>query len=394
MHEITAVYHIVTPMFLGSAHPKEPVDSIRPPSVKGALRFWWRALAWSEFKKPSVTNAAALQAIHREEARIFGSAASDTQGGQSSFLMQVTTAKLKSTAAGLVHPEFSRCAGARYLGYGLMEAFDSQKKNTHAGQLGRPCIDDGQTFELRFRMRQEPPESLLNALKVFGLLGGLGSRARHGMGSVSLESLQQDGALLWSAPQSPDAYRASVNGILSSVLKADVGLPPFSAFSPLSRVDLLFQGERSPIGLLNAFGEAQMYYRSWGKNGKVLTKSSEKNFPLDHDWKYGKAPQDFHPRRVVFGLPHNYGKNKTEQVVPEKLERRASPLFFHVHRLDKEMYLGISILLRAAFLPDGVRIQARGRFVQPNIEWSVITDFLDGQEKESALARFPQRMPL
>ncbi|MBA4369031.1 MAG: type III-B CRISPR module RAMP protein Cmr1, partial [Desulfobacterium sp.] len=37
---------IVTPMFLGGSDPKKA--ELRAPSVKGALRFWWRALYGSD----------------------------------------------------------------------------------------------------------------------------------------------------------------------------------------------------------------------------------------------------------------------------------------------------------------------------------------------------------
>ena len=42
MEIIHANYSITTPLFLGGAD-QEPTDGIRPPAVKGALRFWWRA---------------------------------------------------------------------------------------------------------------------------------------------------------------------------------------------------------------------------------------------------------------------------------------------------------------------------------------------------------------
>ncbi len=42
MTVITATYRVVTPMFIGDADQK--ATSLRPPSIKGALRFWWRAL--------------------------------------------------------------------------------------------------------------------------------------------------------------------------------------------------------------------------------------------------------------------------------------------------------------------------------------------------------------
>ncbi len=50
MEKLEATFRIVTPMFIGGAD-QTPSDGIRPPSVKGALRFWWRALNWGRFWK-------------------------------------------------------------------------------------------------------------------------------------------------------------------------------------------------------------------------------------------------------------------------------------------------------------------------------------------------------
>ncbi len=46
---LEAQFRIVTPMFLGGAN-QDVSDGIRPPLVKGALRFWWRALNWGRFR--------------------------------------------------------------------------------------------------------------------------------------------------------------------------------------------------------------------------------------------------------------------------------------------------------------------------------------------------------
>jgi len=85
MKTIEATYRIVTPMFIGGAN-HDPSDGIRPPSFKGALRFWWRALNWGKFyQKNNRDEAAALKALHQEEARLFGSAVKDGKGGQGVF---------------------------------------------------------------------------------------------------------------------------------------------------------------------------------------------------------------------------------------------------------------------------------------------------------------------
>lgn len=62
-------------MFLGGAHHE--AESIRPPSVKGALRFWWRALNWERVRQKTEADEsladkeskdiAALKRLHDEE---------------------------------------------------------------------------------------------------------------------------------------------------------------------------------------------------------------------------------------------------------------------------------------------------------------------------------------
>ncbi len=53
MHTITFTCETITPMFLSGADGTTP--ELRAPSIKGALRFWWRAmnghLSLSELKK-------------------------------------------------------------------------------------------------------------------------------------------------------------------------------------------------------------------------------------------------------------------------------------------------------------------------------------------------------
>jgi CRISPR-associated protein Cmr1 len=155
--------------------------------------------------------------------------------------------------------------------------------------------------------------------------------------------------------------------------------------------------------VLNAFGKKMLLYRSWGKGGKLLNEDSEKRFKADHDWSKGDRPNNFHPKRVVFGLPHNYGQGDHLAVTPEKHrdpypegvykhDRRASPLFFHVHKIGTE-YIGVSLLLPATFLPHGERINAGGTNVPANIEWSILTDFLDGRDNKGKV-RFDSKQSI
>lgn len=56
-----------------------------------------------------------------------------------------------------------------------------------------------------------------------------------------------------------------------------------------------------------------------------------------------------HPIRVAFGLPHNYAK--WLKIEAERHDRRASPLFFHIHPLG-DGFIGVIAFLPARFLPE------------------------------------------
>ena len=393
METIEATYRIVTPMFIGDAN-QDPSDGIRPPSFKGALRFWWRALNWGTFYQESEGNEDhALKALHQKECELFGSAAKDGKGGQGVFLLSIQYGKLEQENKGKVHPEFKKYTATRYLGYGLMEAFSSKKSGKQAGQLVRGCLNEGQDFNVFLRFRGNVDDSVIGALKLMGLLGGMGSRARKGLGSIALQSLKvsDDGDIwedIWNAPGAVEAYKEEILSLLHDPVAKASDLPPFSAVSVKSDTSILVS-DSSPLKVLNTYGEAMMMYRSWGRDGKVLGRPREENFKGDHDWSKGLMAKDFHPQRVIFGLPHNYGKQDYLHVEPAKHKRRSSPLFFHVHPIGNQ-FVGVAILMPAQFLPAGEKVKAGREFVDTKIEWHVLSDFIQGQDKQGRL-RFPNR---
>lgn len=410
--ELLARYRIVTPMFLGGADQRCD-GSLRAPSLKGALRFWWRALNWPRFRA-NADVAQALRKLHEEEARLFGLAAKEEDnrqtGGQGTFLMTVRPVaggRLRVVEKDKVHLSFKKVTGARYLGYGLMGAFGA-----NAAKLERDCIAEAQSFEVRLRFRGQIEPSVVVALKALGLLGGLGSRARHGMGSIALESLTAGERSLFTEPETAEDYRACISGLLDEAgagathMKAINGEPPFTAFSKDARIDRLIV-EADPYKTLDAFALAMMRYRSWGQsiNGNRLPDGSvsEKRFQDDHDWfrKRQEGWRDehpqFHPERVVFGLPHNYGQNARDHVTADKFERRASALLFHIHPVG-DQFLGVTTFLPARFLPLGERIDAGGTNVPVATDWRIVTNLLDGKVGNppgpSAPYRFPDKQSI
>lgn len=376
MKNLQATFQIVTPMFLGGADQK--VTSIRPASIKGALRFWWRALNWS--KHPN------LQSLHKQEAQLFGAAASDNDGGgQGVFLMRVCNQKITPKK----EPFQSAGNGLKYLmgqGIGSRNAI-AEKGEFTIKFIFRPTTSDDDKLQIS------------NTLLLFGLLGALGSRARHGMGSIAITSWSGCEKLCKKLPENREKYVEILEELLPEISSNThpTGLPPFTAFSEESRIDFSKTHSNSEK-LLNEIGLEQQMYRSYGQQGKVNGKDAEQNFVFDHDLIL-KATNGISikeaPKRVVFGLPHNYffsstkGKADVNYAPDGKEGRRSSPLLLHIHPVDDE-FIAVHTLLPAQFLPCNATIRVKSRntsFVPAAVDWTVLHDYLNRFEGKTIYGR-------
>ncbi|MCB1714446.1 MAG: type III-B CRISPR module RAMP protein Cmr1 [Candidatus Competibacteraceae bacterium] len=308
MQRIEATYRIVTPMFLGDADQK--ATSIRPPSVKGALRFWWRALNWSRALSETGSNAAAaLRWLHAEEARLFGLAAitdsdGNQQGGQGVFLLRVSQQPTRLSPPVRGWPQNN--TGSGYLGFGL---FATKEEPAREG------LPEGQDFSLELRFRPQTNDedlaSLREVLKVWGLLGGLGSRARRGFGSVALVTL--DGVNQLS---NATDYGSTIQMLLNKYERVS-DLPTYTAFSRFTRFGVLGQPNSKARDAHDAAGVLYKQHRGQPSSLRGSVK-------------------------IPFGLPL--------QSVDER-NRRASPLFFHVHSLANGTSQAVVLFMPACFHP-------------------------------------------
>ena len=347
--EIEASYQIVTPLFCSGSNPDSP--ELRLPSFKGVLRYWWRALAWSQYDGQ-------LGRIQQRENALFGSA----ESGRSRVSMKLDRVSKPSSVSIkevlTISPENRQPvgAGARYLGYGVMEAFGSQKRKTRVGQLTRACLRAPVDFAVSMQGRtldEEHLQSLTNALIALGTLGGMGAKSRKGYGSLVLRSLRVNGKEEYRAPQSLDELQKIIVNFSNN--RTVSAMPEYTALSQETRHVLISKSKQEPIELLDLIGCELIRFRSWGFRGKILDADAERNFKDDHDlMKKSVKERRKHPRRIAFGLPHNYGRYSDQQVAPydKNLDRRASPLFIHIHKCG-DMPVAVLSFLPARFLPHG-----------------------------------------
>jgi len=379
--EITATYQVVTPLFGGGAFPEKTAE-IRLPSFKGVLLWTWRALAWRKYT--------GLAEIKKRQAALFGSA-EEGRGKVTMRLVSSASPRKLAPKSILKHDNKVVGEGARYLAYGVAEAYASKKKNTQDGQLTRACLLA--PFEIKVKLRchsleDDERELLLNALRGVGLLGGMGGKSRKGYGSLVLMALEDRGKSVWSPPKSATELGERIRALhpgKKSERQSQTGQPEYTALSDRTRHVLIVMKNVAPLEALDRIGKEMMRYRSWGNHHQVLGVPSEEIFKKDHDLMKQK-PRDrtAHPERIVFGLPHNYGSESEDKVGPDGnlWDRRASPLLIHIHSCGADAVAVLSFL-PARFLPedgDKAKINVGGKSIriQPDEKlWKPIHGFLD-----------------
>ncbi len=293
MRRLEATYRITTPMFCSGADQAKA--ELRLPSFKGALRFWWRALMWREVQD--------VGELRQREHALFG--ASDQNYGQSKVRLRWGK-EGPPALCGDEHGKWNVKEWQAYTGYGLIETLGTGNNKK------RKFFKDEQQFTLRVGLYDASSSTQVeNSLVALGLFGGMGGRSRKGWGSVQLERL--GGATDWQKPDSVESLRSA---IASVVKKSDAPAPPYTAFSRDSAFAI---GPRR-----NSPDAAQQW--------------------VSEEYKSHIRSFERKPEREAFGLPRAHaGRNSGE--------RRASPLFLHVHTFTDGKAVPVVLFLPGKFLP-------------------------------------------
>jgi CRISPR-associated protein Cmr1 len=149
MHRTRYTLETITPLFLRGPDGETP--ELRPPSFKGMLRYWWRAL-----------HPQPVDQLRDQEARRFGSAG-DGAGGRSPVQLRIPHRELST---GHYKPVPRPSKGFRNKGFGPGQSFDLiVTVSSRATDLA---------------------EEIDATIRLMILLGGLGNRSRRGFGSLRL----------------------------------------------------------------------------------------------------------------------------------------------------------------------------------------------------------------
>lgn len=360
---------VVTPLFMGGA--SQEVSEWRLASIKGLLRYWYRAshyLLWARPKRSLDSGGLADDVdLRAEEARIFGGV--DEEEGQGVFLLRtgrypdqvVTTSKLEDVLGKAGQP-------LSYLAYGPIEKGKARSSALMGDAELVFCFKPGAGPN-----QDKDIEAVLGSLWLLCHLGGMGSRSRRGLGSVVWLDMEGDAsALSFRFPRQASSVDELREHLRSTISRLCPQLPPegteYTALSAKTRI-VLGSPRPSWAQALHDVGHALQLHRTY--------RCKSPKYPEDHDLVHdfthtGRITAA--PKRAVFGLPHNYYFShdkisvKIEPSNPDgTVNRRASPLFVHIEELAGEhpSYVPVATLFPAQFLPSDVRLKVETRGKRP-----------------------------
>jgi CRISPR-associated protein Cmr1 len=339
----------LTPLFLGGADPRGDPE-LRASSVRGALRFWLRALLGGCYG----TDDQALAEIRRLEAETFGEAGGEGKAGASKIVVRV---RQEQQSAPQERPA-ERGSGRAYLFFSFFSMAASRARDQEIPAwralappylfsidlLARPGVDE-----------REAREALYRAVRSAWLLlhlGGLGARVRRLGGALAHRPVPR---------RSPD-------GATTQAVPSHLNLPFALSPEPQQAARQLAEGLRLLRQRSQVRADANperpdwevldpRWCRIWVFGERSWT-SGERGWPTVADaigeWLRETRRALPTEQRLVFGAPLVIPKQHKTIEPPsgyERRERRPSPLWLSVTRAENGNLLGVATLFQSRFLP-------------------------------------------
>ena len=313
MHSITFELETITPMFMAGADGEQ--FELRPPSLKGDLRFWWRAYYWGKTPK-SVT----IDEIHTEEGKIFGTTANG--GRKSGFALQIHHQKLNPTMSKFPNHPISVVSRGKSFPINILEylAYGTYVYQNKQNVFTRQYLPAGQELTVTILPRPNVDENdIVKSFYFLTMCGGLGSKSRNGFGSVTVKNA--DIFRRYGLPESfPDKQ------FLKDVLKQNPHTPPFTAFSNEMKV---FKLKLPPKTVQEQYPRWKTWDDCLAQLGKVY-REARGNLEPKHQYE----------KRQYIGAPIVVAKSQES-----RLDRHAKPYFLRVIQKAAHDYEGYIIYL-------------------------------------------------
>ncbi len=400
--EISVKLRVVTPLFMGGADPRGHAPELRSQSVRGALRWWLRALlGGTGWAGSSFSDTGRLW---QEEAKVFGSA--DAQFGGASPVKLTLTDMTSARDIRTVTKEGRdrrQIVGRDYLLYGMHQQGDLQ---------ARQYFQPGSGFEVNLSPRlntehsQDVVERAAAAFWLLTMLGGLGARSRRGAGCLDPTSTDWLATLpALTAAQTPAELQSKLQSGIKDLRKR-FAAPGYSDGPGGGKIN----PPASPFTVLHPdYLTIHVLARTWDKwetamddVGRTFATFRRDEVKSDSQAvaafiQNNTAPQQI--KRAAFGLPLPFYfatiGNAKAGISGNRHERSASPLTFHFSQLQNgKIALVVVASYRDLLGGDQLKVSSgrqRVNLAPPSVDiFGDLVDDLNGYIAEDMNSQFLQ----
>ena len=393
MHHLDFSLKIISPAFVAGTMEKEAHlmgrsvkhrliehDGLRVPSLRGVLRFWFRAME----------GIADTELLWKKESDIFGS----TDSGQGLRIIPVGQTPWTPLVIGGEKDKIRGGDPLAYLGYGPLNYVNKEVGvSSHNKSIFRDAIPEGTVFNFRAVGKREQIDTLKNCLRLLHLFGGIGSRSRRAWGSLAV------GSDIFAEFNAGDSVTDWFEKVLKQVWPNGLGeknhLPGYSAFSTHTQVRISHP--------LHTYLETFQEFHKQFKRTRIYDIFRPSNSPRiafdDHELeaKDSKNRQNISgvPLRIAFGMPYHPQSQKNRWDIEYlgystsanggKLDRRASPLILKVLEGPDNRFYAVSLFLKAHFFgKSGIEIgRKEGGNTLPFPGWKAVNEFMQNKDWQS-----------
>lgn len=341
---------LITRLFGGGAMARDldEISWLRSAALKSALRFWWRA--------GHAHNYDSLKELREREEHLFGASAvfakkDEILGGPGVLEVEVQGASRKD-----LQTEPFKAIDGDAVNIAYFSAAEQKKKGIRACTLALPDKAPAATIFLHSRDRSGAEEKdraeLLEALRLWLVLGGVGSRTRRGAGALGVTS--EEAAKDHEVPATLEALKT----FLLRWARPEARQPPIEGLFSLGHMRAVFVGPGFPtaekahrfaLDVLRELRQDRPHPPSWkGPAGWGQTRWPDADAIR---WKAGPKP----------GWKHPPTKGREG-----KYPRAALGLPIVVHYKDGPLGDPDDHIISAA-LPDGKKWKRVNRFASPLI---------------------------
>ncbi len=384
---LTRVYDVITPLMGGGVQPNtaDPITLIRGPSVRGQLRFWWRACYGGtpnddaellQCYDEKARQRYLLHSMREREGRLWGWAAgqkADPATGPSQVLITIEVLKMgQAKKPFLIEPKNNgwklkpdQNVAPSYAAFPLQPP--SAEVDRHGPNTPIPTVQCGVQFKLTLRCPAALQAEVEAALWAWDTFGGIGARTRRGFGALQRNYRHPD----------DDGAGAQLRNLtdLQRMLKKHVrgGIWPEQVphLAPDMRVLLCCRRNdvhtswRCIIKELHAFRQHRSAEMPSGQRSDWPEADEIRR--LWHDTFGGSPPKVEHPGtgfpRAAFGLPIIFHFNSTPPedttLQGSECDRWASPLILRPLLLSCGP-AALAAILENSRLPDLKLVTTKG----------------------------------